>query len=94
MIVAITDGALALPELLEDNGSGVAGLLAIAKAFKDSGIVPKRNTYFVAFAGEEGGMIGSGAFAEAVKTGEGLPEECKASVKDRSSLMQSQVHVS
>lgn len=60
----------------EDNGSGVAGLLAMARAMKDAGFVPKKSVYFVAFAGEEGGMIGSSAFAQAVQTGEGLPEKC------------------
>jgi hypothetical protein len=60
----------------EDNGSGVAGLLAMAKAFK--GIVPKKSVYFVGFAGEEGGMIGSSAFSKAMSNGQaGIPESCR-----------------
>lgn len=64
----------------EDNGSGVAALLAIAKTFKATGIKPKASVYFVAFAGEEPGLIGSEAFAHSLqKGGDDLPEECKAS---------------
>jgi Zn-dependent M28 family amino/carboxypeptidase len=64
----------------EDNGSGVAGLLAMAKAFKNSKIVPQKSVYFVGFAGEEGGMIGSQAFAKAIENGEaGLPAGCRTS---------------
>jgi len=47
----------------EDNGSGLAALLAIMKAFKDSGAKTKENVAFVAFAGEELGMLGSDAYA-------------------------------
>lgn len=59
----------------EDNGSGVASLLAIAKVLKMSKVVPKRSIYFVAFAGEEPGLVGSAHFAQALMQ-EALPTEC------------------
>lgn len=61
----------------EDNGSGVASLLAIAKAFQQSKVVPKRSVFFVAFAGEEPGLLGSKNFADALKS-QALPNECTA----------------
>jgi len=64
----------------EDNGSGVAAMLAIAKAFMSSGARPLRHIYFVAFAGEEPGLWGSNAFAGALAGGAaGLPAECRIS---------------
>jgi hypothetical protein len=64
----------------EDNGSGVAALLGLAKAFQSAGIKPKASVYFVAFAGEEPGLIGSDAFAHVLQNGGSeLPEECKQS---------------
>lgn len=44
----------------DDNASGVATLLSVARAL--AGFKPKRNIIFVAFSGEEQGMIGSGHF--------------------------------
>ncbi len=47
----------------DDNASGVAGLLRLAKALKDKG--PKKNNYlFIAFSGEELGLYGSKYFTE------------------------------
>lgn len=64
----------------EDNGSGVAALLAIAKAFSESGVKPVRNVYFVAFAAEEPGLWGSDAFASELAGGEGgIPAQCRIS---------------
>lgn len=65
----------------EDNGSGVAALLAMAKAFKASGAKPKKSVYFVLFAGEEPGLIGSKHFATALTaTGsDKLPASCRPS---------------
>jgi len=62
-----------------DNGSGLASLLAIAKAVTSAGVTPEKSVYLVAFGAEEPGLWGSEAFAQAL-TGEGapLPEECKA----------------
>jgi len=60
----------------EDNGSGVATLLTIAKAFTSAGIQPKRTLYFVGFAAEEPGLIGSKEFALGLK-GKGTPIKCK-----------------
>jgi hypothetical protein len=61
----------------EDNGSGVAALLAIARAFALAKVKPEKTVYFVGFAGEEAGMLGSAAFASALKAGGGsIPAEC------------------
>jgi len=47
-----------------DNASGVAGLIEIARAFKESGSKPKRSIIFAAFTGEEMGLKGSGYFVK------------------------------
>ena len=47
-----------------DNASGTATLLAVAEAFTRSGVRPRRSVLFVAFTGEEKGLLGSQAFAE------------------------------
>lgn len=67
----------------DDNGSGIAALLAIAKAYAESGVVPVKSVYFVAFAGEEQGLLGSEAFAQQLEapTGE-LPAECRLDLHD------------
>jgi len=63
----------------DDNGSGVAGMLAMAKAFRDAKLSTNKSVYFVGFAGEEGGLIGSNAFADALADdGEGVPDDCKS----------------
>jgi Zn-dependent M28 family amino/carboxypeptidase len=46
----------------DDNASGVAGLLAVAEAFKAS--APKHTILIVALDGEEGGLRGARAFVE------------------------------
>jgi len=73
----------------EDNGSGVASLLAMAKAFMagKGKTVPQRSVFFVAFAGEEPGLVGSAHFAQALKD-DALPSECAA--KSEASLIESQ----
>ena len=43
----------------DDNGSGTSTLLALVKAFGGGGLRPKRSILFMAFSGEEGGLIGS-----------------------------------
>jgi len=48
----------------DDNASGTAMVLAIAKAFVDSGRRPKRTIVFAHFAGEELGLHGSKALAD------------------------------
>jgi hypothetical protein len=45
-----------------DNASGIAALLAIAQAVRQHG-TPRRTIAFVAFAGEELGLLGSAHFA-------------------------------
>ena len=46
-----------------DDGSGTAGLLAIARTIKRLGIKFRSNVELVAFAGEEQGLLGSGQYA-------------------------------
>lgn len=49
----------------DDNASGVAGLIEIARCFaiaRKAGHIPQRTIVFVAFNGEELGLIGSQAF--------------------------------
>lgn len=43
----------------QDDGTGVASLLAIAQALQASGIKPRRTIRFVLFGGEEEGLLGS-----------------------------------
>jgi len=50
--VAVHNGA-------DDNASGTAGIIALASALKDSGVKLKRSVVFVAFSGEEMGLLGS-----------------------------------
>src|SRR5262245_22864680 len=45
----------------DDNASGCAALIEVAKAMKDAG-APKRSILFVAFDGEEIGLLGSKHF--------------------------------
>jgi hypothetical protein len=47
-----------------DNASGVASLIEIAHAFKESGLKPARNIIFVAFTAEEMGLKGSQYFID------------------------------
>lgn len=47
----------------DDDGSGSTALLCVMKAFKNSTIRPKRTILFMAFCGEEKGLIGSGYLA-------------------------------
>jgi len=57
----------------DDNGSGVASLLALAKAYakalKKHGASPSKSVYFVAFAAEEEGLFGSQAFVAGLHEG-------------------------
>ncbi len=46
----------------DDNASGVAALLEVAKELTASEIHLRRDVYFVAFSGEEEGVLGSTAF--------------------------------
>lgn len=52
-----------------DNASGSAGVLEIAKAFSNGGTKPKRSVLFVLFAGEEQGLNGSKYFVESWNKG-------------------------
>jgi hypothetical protein len=46
----------------DDNASGVAGVLELARLFSAEGMRPKRTLMFVAFGGEEEGLLGSNYF--------------------------------
>lgn len=48
----------------DDDASGCSALLAIAKAMKINKLKPKRSILFMAFAGEESGLVGSRYIAE------------------------------
>jgi hypothetical protein len=52
-----------------DNASGAAGVLEIAKAFSLNKLKQKRSVIFVLFAGEEQGLNGSKHFVESWKNG-------------------------
>jgi len=60
----------------EDNGSGLAAMLSIARAFAKHGAKPRRTLHFVGFSSEEPGSLGSDFFAGQLKEGKPLPEEC------------------
>lgn len=47
-----------------DDASGVAGMIEIAEAFSRTGVRPKRSILFVAFYGEEMGLVGSRFFGK------------------------------
>jgi Zn-dependent M28 family amino/carboxypeptidase len=53
---AINNGAI-------DNASGVATMLEAARSFVASGVRPRRSIMFVAFTGEEHGLLGADYFA-------------------------------
>lgn len=61
-----TDGTLVGDKVYngaDDNASGVAALLEIARCFSQSGIVPDRSVIFAFWDGEEIGLLGSRFFA-------------------------------
>jgi hypothetical protein len=43
----------------DDNGSGSSTVVAMAKAFGESGVKPRRSILFMTFSGEEWGLLGS-----------------------------------
>merc|ERR1719498_375763 len=62
----------------EDNGSGAAGLLMMAYAFQTAKLKPEKSVYFVGFAGEEPGLLGSEEFAHGMLDDvESIPAECR-----------------
>jgi Zn-dependent M28 family amino/carboxypeptidase len=56
----------------DDDGSGSAALMAISQAFAQNQVRPKRSIVFMAFCGEEKGLISSAFFASRCKK-EGKP---------------------
>lgn len=59
--IAVHNGA-------DDNASGTAGLLELAHYFAGQKPRPKRTMVFVAFSGEEMGLLGSSAYVNAAST--------------------------
>ncbi len=51
----------------DDNASGVAVLIELARRFTASGWQPQRTVIFVAFSGEEAGRLGSKHYVKAAK---------------------------
>jgi len=47
-----------------DDASGIASLIEVARAMKESGAKPKRSILFLAVTGEEKGLLGSKYYAE------------------------------
>jgi Zn-dependent M28 family amino/carboxypeptidase len=47
----------------DDDGSGSTALILVAKAFARNPVKPKRSIVFMAFCGEEMGLVGSGHYA-------------------------------
>ncbi len=47
-----------------DNASGVAGVIEIARAIASSAVRPRRSLVFIAYFGEEHGMVGSRYYAQ------------------------------
>jgi hypothetical protein len=50
----------------DDNASGTAGVIELARYFKNNGVKEKNNFLFICFSGEEMGLLGSKYFAENV----------------------------
>ena len=57
--VRATAGEDSIQNGADDNASGTAGMVLVARAFARSGQRPKRSIVFIAFAGEEKGLWGS-----------------------------------
>jgi hypothetical protein len=53
----------------DDNASGVAGVLEIARLLKAAGAGLKRDVLLIGFSGEESGLLGSSHFVKAVEAG-------------------------
>jgi hypothetical protein len=58
------DGRDAICNGADDNASGTAMLLELARAYKDAGVTPERTIVFAHFSGEELGLLGSHALIE------------------------------
>jgi len=61
---AIGRGGDAIFNGAEDNGTGIAGLLAIADAFRRAKTPPERSVVFLSVTAEEAGLIGSAQYVE------------------------------
>ncbi|WP_291786764.1 M20/M25/M40 family metallo-hydrolase [Cecembia sp.] len=61
------DGTKTIFPGADDNASGVAGILEMARLILESGEQPKRSLVFIAFDAEESGLIGAEYFVNAEK---------------------------
>ncbi len=61
------DGTKTIFPGADDNASGVAGILEMARLILNSGEQPKRSLVFIAFDAEESGLIGAENFVNAEK---------------------------
>jgi Zn-dependent M28 family amino/carboxypeptidase len=48
----------------DDNASGTAVMLEVARLFAKSGLTPKRSLLFISFSGEEQGLLGSRLYVD------------------------------
>lgn len=48
----------------DDDGSGTTGVMAVAQAFVENPVKPRRSILFVCFCGEEAGLVGSKYFVD------------------------------
>jgi aminopeptidase YwaD len=62
------DGSKTIFPGADDNASGVAGILEIARSILVSGEQPKRSLIFIAFDAEESGLIGAEYFVKSEKS--------------------------
>jgi len=56
----------------DDNASGTAAMMELARVFKEKKIETKRSILFIGFAGEEEGLVGSKAFVKSPMLPKGM----------------------
>ncbi len=64
---SLAPGTIAIHNGADDNASGIAALLEIARDIMASGKKPNRRIVFIAFTGEEEGLIGSSHYVKQPK---------------------------
>jgi len=61
---SLAGGASAIHYGADDNASGTAGVMALAEYFASQPVRPKRSLLFMAYSGEELGLLGSAHYAK------------------------------